>query len=128
MTTELQYLAWSIVLGLVYLMAYATAIRRQNGVEWATGARDADKPPQGLAGRLARAQRNFMETWPFFAVAVLLVHLLAKESARSVWGCEIYLWARVAYLPLYAFGVPWLRSLVWVVSMIGLIMVLSAVF
>ncbi|GGP24081.1 MAPEG family protein [Silvimonas iriomotensis] len=128
MNLQLQWLVWSIALGLVYLMAYACVILKSEGVMWTAGPRDEGQPQQGLAGRLARAQRNYMETWPFFAAAVLLAHVLARESAQTEWGCLIYFWARVAYLPLYAFGVPWLRSLAWVVSMLGLVMVLAALF
>jgi len=40
----------------------------------------------------------------------------------------LYFWARVAYVPLYAAGVPYLRTLVWTISLIGLVMVLAALF
>ncbi|MBU6247381.1 MAG: MAPEG family protein, partial [Xanthomonadaceae bacterium] len=43
-------------------------------------------------------------------------------------GAQLYLWARVAYLPVYAAGIPYLRSAVWGVSMVGLLLVLSALF
>ena len=90
MTSELRMLVYSLILGLVHLMAYATAIRQQNGIRWAASARDAARPPHKVAARLLRAQINFMESWPFFAAAVLMLHMLSKESAWSWWGCQIY--------------------------------------
>ena len=39
---------------------------------------------------------------------------------------SLYLGARIVYVPLYACGVPYLRSLAWVVSVGGLLLVLAA--
>jgi uncharacterized MAPEG superfamily protein len=39
------------------------------------------------------------------------------------WGAQLYLWARVAYLALYAAGVFLLRSLAWNVAVLGIILV-----
>jgi uncharacterized MAPEG superfamily protein len=88
-------------------------------------ARDDVKPPLSkLADRLFRAQSNFFETFPLFASAVLIVTLTLNSSVYSRWGALIYLLARVIYFPLYAYGVPVIRSLVWIISMIGLLLVL----
>ena len=84
-------------------------------------------PIAGVAARLDRAFRNFMETFPFFAAVILAAHLAGREGAMTAWGAQLYFWARVVYLPLYAAGVPWLRSIVWAVSMLGLVLVLLAV-
>ena len=51
-----------------------------------------------------------------------------KSNATSALGAQLYFWARVAYVPLYAAGVPYLRTLVWTISLIGLVMVLAALF
>ena len=67
-----------------------------------------------------------METFPFFAAAVLACHAAGRERAVSAWGAELYFWSRIAYVPLYAFGVPYLRTLVWTVSLAGLCAVLGA--
>ena len=50
------------------------------------------------------------------------------DGRLTLWGTALYFWARVAYVPLYAFGVPYVRSLVWVVSLAGLVMVLASLF
>ncbi|GAA5787127.1 membrane protein [Chitiniphilus shinanonensis] len=127
MTIELQALAWTILLGLVQLMLASAVLRRQQGLDWAAGPRDVPPPPPTpLGGRLQRAHANLMETFPLFVAAVLLVVVQERQGALSQWGCLLYFWARVLYVPLYASGIPRLRSLVWAVSMIGLLLLLAA--
>src|SRR5258707_6443280 len=77
-----------------------------------------------VAGRLERALQNFVETFPLFAAAVLRVHVTATHSWMTEWGVQLYFWARVAYLALYAAGVFLLRSLAWNVAALGIVMVL----
>jgi uncharacterized MAPEG superfamily protein len=81
-----------------------------------------------LAGRLDRAFANFKETFPFFAAAVMMAAVLGRHSNLTAWGAELYLAARIIYLPLYAMGVPFLRTLVWLASVIGIVMLLSELF
>lgn len=125
MNSELAILGWAIVLGLVQVMLAASLSSSQRGMAWAAGPRDGAPPPvNSLAGRMDRARGNFLETFAFFAAAVLAVVIAGKTSPNTLLGAQIYFWARVAYVPTYAIGVPLLRTLVWAASMIGLVMVL----
>ena len=126
MGTELQLLVWSMVLGLVHLAVGATLSTQQRGLAWNAGARDGvAKPLTGVAARVDRALHNFLETFPFFAVAVLIVVMTQRSTAGTVLGAQLYFWARVAYVPVYAAGIPYLRSAVWGVSLVGLLMLLK---
>ena len=58
---------------------------------------------------------------------MLIAHVARVHSGATVLGCQLYFWGRVAYLPLYAFGVPYVRSLVWLASAAGLIIVIASV-
>ena len=78
----------------------------------------------GVAGRLERALRNFVETFPLFAAAVLIAHVANTHGWMTEWGVQLYFGARVAYLVLYAAGVFLLRSLVWNVATLGIAMLL----
>jgi uncharacterized MAPEG superfamily protein len=128
MTTELTLLGWTLVLALVQIFLPATLRTRETGNAYNVGARDDKGPPVGkFTGRLQRAQANLFETLPLFAAAVLIAHVGGRESSLTVLGCEIYLAARVLYVPLYAFGVPVVRTLTWLVSMVGLVMILKAI-
>ncbi len=127
MTTELTYLAWTLVLTLVYIGLPSQLRTVETGTAYNASPRDEEGPPVGvITGRLQRAQKNLFETLPIFIAAVLIAHLAGREGSLSGWGVALYFWARVVYLPLYAFGVPYVRSLVWLVSLAGLIMVIVA--
>ncbi len=129
MSIEMKMLVWSIALGLVQIALAATFATAQRGIKWNAGPRDGMAPPLNpVAGRLDRASRNFLETFAFFAAAVLAVMVMQKADAQTALGAQLYFWARLAYLPLYAAGVPYLRTLVWAVSLVGLLMVLSGLF
>jgi uncharacterized MAPEG superfamily protein len=128
MTPELTILGWTLVLAFVQVLLPALARNRETGVAYNAGPRDAAGPPVGVVtGRLKRAQANLFETLPLFAVGLMIVHVTSRESALTLWGSGIYLAARVAYLPLYAFGVPMVRSLAWTISVIGLALILFAI-
>ena len=129
MDQELKWLTWSIVLGLVYVLVAATLGTKQRGLKWNASNRDGEPAPlTGAAARAARASRNFLETFPFFAAAVLAVVLSKTNTPHTALGAELYFWARLVYLPIYIVGIPYLRTLVWAVSFWGLLQVLEALW
>ena len=130
MTIELTMLALSVALGLVQIVLAAQAKTRQAGFQWAAGPRDEPCPPVGsVAGRLGRALANFLETFPLFAAAVLVAHAAGRHDWMTVWGAQLYFWARVAYVPLYVFVVTLVRTLAWTVASLGIVLILlSLVF
>ncbi|WEN14723.1 MAPEG family protein [Rhodanobacter sp. AS-Z3] len=129
MTTELSMLLWSVVLGLVQIALAATGSVSQRGLSWAAGARDGvAKPLTGIPARLFRACNNFLETFPLFAVAVLLAFVLQRHDSMTLLGAQLYFWGRLAYVPVYAAGIPYLRTLVWAASIVGIVLILAALF
>ncbi|MFM2087554.1 MAG: hypothetical protein RLZZ237_2423 [Pseudomonadota bacterium] len=128
MTPELTILGWTLVLALVQIMLPSLSRTRETGTAYNVSARDGAGPPVGkITGRLQRAQANLFETLPLFAAAVLILHVTAQESTLTLYGAALYLAARVIYVPLYAFGIPVVRTLVWLVSVAGLLMLLFAI-
>lgn len=126
MPNELTWLGWAVVLGLVHVLVAAALGTWQRGLLWNVGNRDGEaKPLTGWAARAQRANRNFLETFPFFAAALLAVVLAQKSDASSLLGAQIYVWARVAYLPIYIAGIPYLRTLVWAASFWGILQLLE---
>jgi uncharacterized MAPEG superfamily protein len=125
MTTELTVLAWGCILALVHIFATAQVRTRQYGLKWNISARDeALAPALPLVGRLERAQANFYETFPLVIAAVLIVSAAGLTSKETGLGAWLWLGARIVYLPLYALGVPVVRSLAWAASLVGLVMIL----
>jgi uncharacterized MAPEG superfamily protein len=126
-SVELQMLFCAMALGVVQLVLAALAGVSTSGLPWAAGPRDEPGRPLGkIAGRLDRAYWNFLETFPLFAAAVLLIHTLDKGTSTSVLGAQIYVWARLLYVPAYVIGVPFLRTLIWAASFAGILMVMAA--
>jgi uncharacterized MAPEG superfamily protein len=127
MPIELKILGWSVCLGLVHVFVAAGLATQQRGLKWNAGNRDGEaKALTGAAARAARANRNFLETFPFFAAAVLGVVLAKLNTPHTALGAELYLGARIAYLPVYIAGIPYLRTLIWAASLWGLLQLLEA--
>ena len=124
LVSELELLVVAIAIGLINLMWAAAAARKQQGLKWAGGSRDEPSPVTGVAARLDRAFKNYRETFPFFAAAVLTAYLSGRTGGLCLWGSVMYVAGRAAYVPLYASGVRYWRSLVWFISFIGLVLIL----
>ena len=118
-----------MVLGLLQIIAASHAASFQRGYRWSASSRDEPVAPLiGKAGRLDRALRNFLETFPLFAAAVLAAHLAGRDGTLTLWGVQLYFWARLAYVLLYAAGVYLVRSLVWNVATLGIGLILLSLW
>lgn len=127
MRIELTMLGASLVLAIVQIGLTGHFRTKQYGTKWNTGARDATMPPlDPLAGRFMRAQANLFETLPLFIGAVLGCAAAGHFNGKSAIGAQLYFWGRVVYVPLYAAGIPMVRSIVWLVSAAGLLMVIAS--
>jgi uncharacterized MAPEG superfamily protein len=125
MPVELEILALGAVLLFVHIFTATRFKTAQYGRTWNVGARDeALPPPNAMSGRTMRAQANFQETFPIAIVALLGVVIAGRTGPMTALGGWIWLGARVVYLPLYAVGVPVVRTVVWTISAVGLVMVI----
>ncbi len=126
---ELTMLAAASVWGFVQLVAAAQASNVQYGLKWAASPRDVEPPPlKPLPGRIDRNFRNYMETFPFFVVAILIAQAAGVHDSLTHWGAIAYLGGRVGYTALYVSGVPLIRSLFWNIAAFGMLAVLVAPF
>jgi len=124
-STEITMLWASALVGTVYLLAAVIPSVLGRGMPWAAGPRDEPAPAIGkLGARLDRAWKNFVETFPLFVAAVLVEAQVPQDSEIAAMGAQLYFWGRVAFLPLYAIGVPFLRTIAWTVALAGIVMVL----
>jgi uncharacterized MAPEG superfamily protein len=128
LSLELHVLCLSVILGFVHIVLASHSASLQRGYRWAASSRDQQLPPlTGMAARLGRALSNFLETFPFFAAMVLVAHVSSAYGSLSKWGALLYFGGRLVYLPLYAFGVYLVRSLVWNVATAGIFLLLASV-
>ncbi|EPX54972.1 Inner membrane protein [Cystobacter fuscus DSM 2262] len=124
--TEITLLGWSVVLLLVHVFLQSGLNARERGLAWGAGARDEGHSPLGKhAGRAQRALDNFKETYPAFIALALALTVTGRTGGTGETGAWLWFAARVVYLPLYLLGVPWVRSGVYFVSIIGLVMMLG---
>ena len=123
---ELQMLGFSVVLGLVHIVAAAHSARIERNARRTESPYQPVTPLHSTAGRLARALENFSETFPLFAALVLAVIIAGKGGQLSAWGAGLYFGARALYLPLYVLGLSLIRSLVWYVAVLGIVLLVFA--
>jgi uncharacterized MAPEG superfamily protein len=126
---EIKLLGVAAIIGFIQLMWAAVAARRSGqDLKWAGGPRDEERPVGVVAARLKRAFVNYMETFPLFAAAVLACVVTERLGPLTAWGAGLYVLARAIYVPLYASGVALVRSMAWGVGVVGLLMVIAAIF
>jgi uncharacterized MAPEG superfamily protein len=126
MGVELKLLAWSVVLLIVHIAVQGGLVAPLRGAVWNAGPRDEGQPPLGkYPGRAQRALENFKETYPAFIALALALAVAARTGGLGALGAGLWFAGRIAYLPLYVLGVPWLRSVAYGVSLVGLIMMLT---
>ena len=98
---------------------------RIHGISVLIGARDSFQPSNNVyLGRARRANDNFRETAPWALGLLIMAQVADVSGTVTAAGAWLYLIARILYLPLYLFGVPWLRTLAWTISLIGIAMML----
>ncbi len=128
MSIELKMLVWSVVLTLVQMLVAALGAQLQVGLPPLAGNRENLPEMTGWAGRASRAHRNMLENIVLFAALVLVAQIAGKTNATTALGAQLFFWARVAHGAIYVAGIPWLRTGAWVVSMVGLVMILVQLF
>lgn len=92
-----------------------------------TGTRDDDPEPGVSVRRARRALANAQENLPFFlALGILALITDGVRMEQAILGAALYVFARAAYMVLYVLGVPWLRSLAYMVGFVGCVMMALA--
>jgi uncharacterized MAPEG superfamily protein len=128
MKPEFMLLLWAVLLTVVQAVVAAQGAMMQVGLPALAGNREGLPEMKGWAGRAARAHRNMLENLVLFAALVLVAVISNKTNGTTLLGAQIFFWARVVYAGVYIAGIPWLRTGVWVVSMVGLAMIFVQLF
>ena len=124
MTPELQYLVYGVILLIAHALIQATLSDLSKGLGWALGPQDETRDQNAVAGRVQRALRNYLETFPAFIALALTLAVTELGNGTSALGAAVWFWARVAYIPAYASGIPLVRSIAWFASLGGLAMMI----
>ena len=130
MMTTVQALVWSGILTFLMLvldLVFRTQAWSPGGVMTAFGNREGVVAPLGIGGRADRAAKNQIEAMAMF-LALVLAAQIAGKAPQAALGATVFFWARVVYWPVYLAGIPVARTLVWLVSIIGLILILKEIW
>lgn len=99
----------------------------QIGLTQYAGSRDQEPEPNAVRGRAMRAHRNMLESLPLFLTfGVLSLVVPTADANAAVLGAQIFVLARLVYLPLYLMAAPFVRSGVWTVGFVGLLIMAEA--
>lgn len=124
----LTLLALSVVLLIFHVGLQGMLATKELGSPWNAGPRDEQEKPSGkIAGRADRASRNFRETYPAFVGLALALAIAGDPGGWGLIGAWLWLVARLVYIPLYLAGVPYIRSLIWLGSLAGLLIMAAVV-
>ena len=128
MTALLELTVYFTIWTLVSVVLGA-AIRNQEwtkeGRDIGLGNRDNLQEATPMGGRAERAAKNSIEAAVFF-IPLALIANAAGLDAEVMLGAQVAFWARIAYVPIYIAGIKYLRSLVWIVGVVGYGMMISA--
>lgn len=125
MKPELMWLLWAVALTVVQMLIAVTGATLQVGLPRLAGNRDGMPPLTGWAGRAERAHFNMLESLVLFAALVVIAVLSNKTNSATLMGAQIFVWARLVYALIYLAGIPWVRTLVWLASLAGLVIIFS---
>jgi len=129
MPAEILVLTLGVALLFVHISLQSILATVELGSKWNASPRDAGVAPKGVyAGRADRALKNYLETFPALIALALGLAVLGKSGDAGANGAWLWLSGRVVYIPLYLLGIPYLRTLAWIVSAIGLFRMFTAVF
>ncbi len=123
MSPDLKYLLLSTILCFVQMLVAATGANQAVGLPTLAGNREGLPEITGWAGRAKRAHLNMIENLVLFAVLVLVAVVAGRTNATTLLGAEIFFWSRVVYAAVYYAGIPWVRTGVWGVSVVGMVMI-----
>lgn len=123
MKPELVYLLWAVALTIAQMLIAVSGATLQVGLPALAGNREGLPPCTGWAWRAQRAHQNMLESLVLFTALVLVAVVANKTNPTTLLGAQLFFWARVAYAAIYIAGLPWLRTAVWVVSVVGLILI-----
>lgn len=123
MKPELVLVVWAVALTVVQMLIALSGAALQVGLPMLSSNRDKMPPLTGWVGRAQRAHFNMLESLVLFVALVLVAVVAGKTNQTTLLGAQLFFWGRVAYAAIYLAGIPWVRTGVWLVSFIGLVLI-----
>lgn len=110
----------SALLAIAQAFPSLVAVIKHGGLGVAARNRDDVPPLPAWANRADRAQRNLIANLLPFTALVLVAHQSGLTNAETAWGATLFFWSRLAYAVIYIAGIPYLRTVAFVASLVGM--------
>lgn len=114
--TETTILAAYGLLVLLTILLQVLGSLQTLSMGYLMSARDEPREVGRMTARINRALTNSITAMALFAPAILLLVVQDKTTSTTLMVAQLFLVARIIYLPVYALGVPAIRTLAWLVG------------
>lgn len=123
MTAELTLLFYSTILLLVQILIPASMALLKRGVPWGVSNRELSDEVSAMHGRCLRARNNMIENFVLFTALVLIANSVGITTENTILGAQLFFWGRVAHMITYTAGIIWVRTIAWLVAVIGIVLI-----
>lgn len=117
--TEITILIAYGLLVMITILLQVLGVMTQISMGYVMSSRDDNRGTTGMAARIERAMNNSIVAMTLFAPAVLILEVLDKTNATTLLAPQVFMIARIIYLPVYALGVPAVRTLAWLAGFLA---------
>ncbi len=117
--TEITILIAYGLLVMITILLQVMGAMTQLSMGYLMSSRDDNRGTRGMVARIERALNNSIVAMTLFAPAVLILEVLNKTNATTLLAAQVFMIARIIYLPVYALGVPAVRTLAWLAGFLA---------
>ncbi len=120
LTTELYWLTLTVLMTGLMWLPYIINRMLEQGIGFALWDPQGETKTQIVwAERMARAHKNAVENLIIFAPLVLTLQLTQLNNALTALACMIYFFSRLTHYIVFSFGIPVIRVLAFMVSVVA---------
>lgn len=124
MTTDLWMLAYMVLFGITLQLPISAArMAMDGGVRWSLGNRESDFQVPPWIQRACRAQRNHWDAVIPFTALVLTAHVSETANEMTALVATVFFGLRVLYSVIYVAGITTIRSVVWSLGQLCLVLI-----
>lgn len=120
MSPDLLYLTLSAGLCAILWIPYILSRIQTWGLVTAVGYPENPPALPAWAQRSIRVHANMVENLAPFAALVLVAHVAGVANETTALGAAIFFWARIVHTVVFSLGIPWLRTVAFAVSWVGM--------
>ncbi|QFT58965.1 MAPEG family protein [Sulfitobacter sp. THAF37] len=117
--TEITILIAYGLLVMVTILLQVLGAMTQLSMGYLMSARDDNRGTTGMVARIERALNNSIVAMTLFAPAVLILVITEQTNPTTLLAAQVFMIARIIYLPVYAIGVPAVRTLAWLAGFLA---------